>query len=79
MKEDNRLTTKSSTEILAKHGIMRRRRPEEEGTSQESRLIFKKDMREARDLAIREEVIQEIMDNRGVSREEAERIMNNPM
>ena len=44
----------------------------------ESRVIFKKDAQKERDLAIKEEAIQEIMDNRKVSREEAEAIMNNP-
>ncbi len=39
---------------------------------------LKKKISEARDQELIEDTIQEIMDNRGVNREEAEKIMRNP-
>lgn len=44
----------------------------------ESSVFFKKDAQKERDMAIRAEAIQEIMNNRNVGREEAEQILNNP-
>jgi len=53
-------------------------KPTGEEATKTSRIYFEKDLAAQRDREIIEEVIQEIMTNRGVSREEAERILNNP-
>ena len=50
-------------------------KPTEEEATKTSRIYFKKDLAAQRDREIIEEVIQEIMTNRGVSREEAEVIL----
>lgn len=44
----------------------------------QSRIIFKRDIQKERDLAIRDELLLEIMENRNVNREEAIRILDNP-
>ena len=43
-----------------------------------SKIIFKKDMAKKRDMEFKEQIIQEIMENRKVSREEAVGILANP-
>jgi len=50
----------------------------QELTSQ-SKIIFRKDMNRSRDMEIREQTLKEIMDNRKVSRKEAEMILADPM
>ena len=49
-----------------------------EEPTEKSRIIFKKDTAKERDLAIREQVIQEMMERRGITREEALKILANP-
>jgi uncharacterized protein YbcI len=71
---------------LSKDGIARRTDTEKKPTTSQtgeeatktSRITFVKDLAAQRDREIIKEVIQEIMTNRRVSREEAERILNNP-
>ncbi len=65
---------------LLKDGFTRRiAKPTEEEVTKTSRVYFAKDLAAQRDREIIEEVIQEIITNRGVSREEAEGILNNPL
>ncbi len=70
---------------FAKAGIMRATNQDEDQEDlndpepmEMSRILFRKDPAAERDNQIIEEVLQEIMDGRGVSREEAERILSNP-
>ncbi len=78
------MTIKEMTELiqksLSKDGFTRRiAKPTGEEATKISRITFGKDLAAQRDREIIEEVIQEIMTNRGVSREEAEGILNNPL
>lgn len=50
----------------------------EEERMNRSRIIFKRATQKERDLAIRDELLLEIMENRNVNREEAIRILDNP-
>ncbi len=70
----------SLSKNLSGDGFTRRiAKPTGEEATKTSRITFGKDLAAQRDREIIEEVIQEIMTNRGVSREEAEGILNNPL
>ena len=50
----------------------------EEGSTIKSRIIFRPGSKAERDSAIREQALLEIMENRGISRAEAEIILADP-
>ncbi len=65
---------------LSRDGCTRRKaKPTGEEATKTSRIYFEKDLAAQRDREIIEGVIQEIMTNRGVSREQAEAILSNPL
>ncbi len=73
------LTLIRMDEILSKHGIMPlTTKTQGQEPSNQSRGIFKQDTGRNRDLAIKEQALSEIMENRKVSREQAEAILSNP-
>ena len=53
--------------------------PQGQELTSQSKIIFRKDMNRSRDMEIREQTLKEIMDNRKVSRKEAEMILADPM
>lgn len=74
-----KLTISAAIRILSEHGIKVQTPKKQEGAhTTASKIIFRKDLQRQRDLEIREQVIQEIMENRGISKEEALKIMANP-
>lgn len=64
--------------IRSQGNTVQTRNWEDPEPSKMSKIVFRKDAGAERDRQIVEGVLQEIMENRGVSREEAERILNNP-
>ncbi len=74
-----KLTISAAEEILSKHGFMlRTTKTQGQEPSNQSRVIFKQDTGRSRDLEIKEQALSEIMENRKVSREQAEAILSNP-
>ncbi len=77
--EHGSLTLSKAIQILSELGINQRpTKTQGQEPRTHSKIILKKDMAKNRDMEFKEQIIQEIMENRKVSREEAARILANP-